>query len=255
MALAMGQRGETLVLDQVNGRIARWDSAGAPMPPWPLSLRTPRDLAVGPRGEVAALDPTGDRVVLLGVDGAEKESLPIRGAHAKEASLATSLSVERDGVWVEIGHAWNVRIDEPRERRDGRLSRDGAVLLSAGIAEAQAGTAWVRALDASTATFRWQRRYAFAAPILRLVLLDSFDAGGLVFAAHLAREIMPGKFVDEAIEVLCLAADGAVLSELTLPPPDGPEETMRELAAAPDGALVYLHRMRAGAELIPARCP
>ena len=41
MALAVGERGETLVLDQVNGRIARWDASGAPLPPWPLALRTP----------------------------------------------------------------------------------------------------------------------------------------------------------------------------------------------------------------------
>jgi hypothetical protein len=255
MALAVGARGETLVLDQVNGRIARWDASGAPLPPWTLPLRAPRDLSVGPRGEIAALDPAGDRVVLLDADGAVKTSLPIRGPQIADAALATSVSVDRDGVWVEVSHAWNVRLDGAQEKRDGRLSRDGALLLSAGIIEPQAGTAWVRALDASTAAFRWQRRYAFPAPILRLVLLDSFEGGGIVFAAQLAREIAPGKFTDEAMDVLCLAADGAVLSEQTLPPPEGPEETMRELAAAPDGTLVYLRFTRAGAELIPLRCP
>src|SRR5437879_4714919 len=35
MALAVARSGEVLVLDQINGRIARWDASGAPLPAWP----------------------------------------------------------------------------------------------------------------------------------------------------------------------------------------------------------------------------
>src|SRR5206468_9876738 len=124
-------------------------------------------IAVGPRGEIAVLDPGRDRVVLVGPDGRLRKFL---GTPA----LATGVTVEPGGIWAEIGHAWNVRIagpdgeDAPGAKRDGKASRDGVWLLSAGIAEASAGSAWVRALDAKTAEFRWQRRYTFPAPILRI---------------------------------------------------------------------------------------
>src|SRR6185503_11895427 len=64
MSIAIGPNGETLVLDQVNGRIARFSRAGAPLDPLPLALKTPRDLAVGPHGEIAVLDPGSDSVTI-----------------------------------------------------------------------------------------------------------------------------------------------------------------------------------------------
>ncbi len=253
MALSVGPRGEILVLDQVNSRIARFDSSGAPLPGWPLDLRTAREIAAGPRGEIAVLDPGRDRVVLLEPDGKVRKYLGT-------PELATGVTVDPGGIWAEIGHAWNVRIagpdgeDAPRDKRDGKASRDGSSLLSAGIAEAKAGTAWVRALDAATSAFRWQRRYTFPAPILRLALLDSFADGRIAFGAHVARESTPGHFTDESIEVFCLASDGSVRNALSFPPPEGPEESMRELSAGPDGTIVYLRRTRTGLRLLTATC-
>jgi hypothetical protein len=256
MSLAMTQRGDTLVLDQVNGRIARFDAAGGPLPPLPLALRTPRDIAIGPGGEIAVLDPAAASVALFAPDGAARGVVRI-----ENAALATGLVFEPGGIWVETDHAWQVRVADgegrpldAREKRDGRASRDGTALLSAGIAEASAGTAWVRALDLATGAFRWQRRYAFAAPILRLALLDSFSDGRIAFAAHVARETSPGKFADESIEILCLTAKGELSDTLSLGAPEGPEEAWRELAAGPDGTIVYLQRTRADAKLIFVRC-
>ena len=250
MSLALTARGDALVLDQVNHRIARFDPSGAPLTSWPLEVRAPRDLAVGPGGSVAVLGQ--GEATLLGPDGRVRSTQPL-GA-LPDPAAASGLSLDERGLWVEQGHAWEYLLGSS-EKRDGRLSRDGALLLSAGLAEAQAGTAWVRALDAKTGQLRWQRRYAFAAPVLRLALLDSFERGGLAFAAHVAREITPGHFADEAMQLLCLAPDGAVLNTFTLPPPEGPEEAQRELAAGLDGTILYLHRTASGAELLRLRCP
>jgi hypothetical protein len=56
------------------------------------------------------------------------------------------------------------------------------------------------------------------------------------------------------MEVLCLGSDGAVRGALSFPPPEGPEEAMRELAAGPDGSIVYLHRTRTGLRILDASC-
>ena len=255
MAIAAGARGEIFVLDQVNSRIARFDANGAALGNWPAAVRTARDVAIGPRGDVAVLE--RDHVLLLAADGKPRATIGLQGIGEDPA---TGVTVEPNGIWAELGHAWNVRVagpdgeDAPREKRDGKGSRDGAWLLSAGIAEARAGTAWVRALDAATSEFRWQKRYTFPAPILGLMLLDSFDKGGIAFGAHVAREVKPGQFTDESVEVLCLASDGTVRNALSFPPPEGPEESTRDLSAAPDGAIVYLHHTRSGLRIMSASC-
>ena len=246
MAIAIGARDEIFVLDQVNSRIVQGDKV------FPTGMRGARDLAIGPRGDMAVLEPK--RVAWFGPDGTLRKAIAA-------PDLATGVTVEPSGIWVEIEHAWNVRVAgpdgqeaAPGEKRDGKASRDGVWLLSAGIAEQAAGTAWVRALDAKTGEFRWQKRYAFPAPILRLALLDSLADGRIAFAAHVAREITPGRFADESMQVLCLDRDGAVRNALTFPPPEGPEEAMRELAAGLDGRIVYLLRNRTGLRILSGNC-
>ena len=51
-----------------------------------------------------------------------------------------------------------------------------------------------------------------------------------------------------------LSSDGSVGNALSFPPPEGPEESMRELSAGPDGTIVYLHRNRTGLRIVTASC-
>lgn len=262
LALVAGPRGEVWVLDQVNGRVARWDAQGQPLDPWPLPLETPRELASGPGGRLALLDPhRGGSVALLGPDGRPAGEVPIAGPGLPDPALATGLHSDDDGVWVEREHAFFVRVADaagrPASERtvlDGRPARAGGLLLSAAIIDARAGTAWVRALDRAKGALAWQRRYTLPAPILRLALLDSDREGRIAFGVHVAREVAPGRFADESIQLLCLAPDGAVRAVVALPPPEGPEESLRELALAEDGTVLYLHRTAAEARLLRIPC-
>lgn len=262
LALTVDGRGTVSVLDQVNGRIARWSAQGEPLAPWPLTQQTARELSAGPGGALALLDPTRDlSVAVLGPDGRPLGEAPIRGQGFDDPAQATGLHFDESGVYVEKGHALFTRVADAQGRPvaeravlDGRPGRAGNVLLSAAIIEARAGTAWVRTVDRASGALRWQRRYTLPAPILRLVLLESDAEGHIAFGLHLAREVEPGRFTDESLQVLCLAADGVVRDVVALPPPEGPEEALRELALAADGTLLYLHRTADEARLLRLRC-
>jgi hypothetical protein len=262
LALTVDGRGTVSVLDQVNGRIARWSAQGEPLAPWPLTQQTPRELAAGPGGALALLDPTRDfSVAVLGPDGKPLGEAPIRGPGFEDPALATGLHFDETGIYVEKGHALFTRVADAQGRPvaeravlDGRPGRAGGVLLSSAIIEARAGTAWVRAVERSTGLLRWQRRYTLPAPILRLVLLDSDGEGRIAFGLHLAREVEPGRFTDESLQVLCLSPEGVVRDVLALPPPEGPEEALRELSYSEDGTLLYLHRTADEARLLRLRC-
>lgn len=262
LALTVDGNGTVFVLDQVNGRIARWNGQGLALAPWRLTQQTVRELTAGPNGAVALLDPTRDlSVAVLGPDGHALGEAPIKGKGFDDPALATGLHFDERGVYVEKGHALFTRVADAQGRPvserdvlDGRPGRAGGVLLSAAIIDARAGTAWVRTVDRVAGTLRWQRRYTLPAPILRLVLLDSDAEGRIAFGLHLAREVEPGRFTDESIHVLCLGTDGAVRDVLALPPPEGPEEALRELALAADGTVFYLHRTVAEARLLRVHC-
>ena len=97
MSVAIGANGETLVLDQVNNRIARFSRDGTPLEPLPLTLRTPRDQVIRPA-----------RIGHLQVrfDGS-----------ARALYVGVSARTDKDERWHQVaqGSGRSVKLEWPRE--------------------------------------------------------------------------------------------------------------------------------------------
>lgn len=266
MSFAVDRQGRLHVLDQANGRIARFDRDGNPLPPVDVSQRFPQDLLTLPDGRTLVLDRLGDQsIAILGADGKPLGELPLVGQGIDEGGAVTGMFADKDGIYVEREHGEVVKLadaqgkpDPARPELDGRPTRDGLSLLSAGIIDPAAGRVWLRLLDRQSGDLRFMKELGFAAPLLSIVLLDSDASGGLYLGAHLGREVLldggGAHFAEEAVQVACLSPTGDVTGVAVLPPNTGPEESFRDLAVLDDGTIVYIVRTATGAEVRRYRC-
>ncbi|HZI16713.1 MAG TPA: hypothetical protein VE153_40480 [Myxococcus sp.] len=272
MAISVDAQGNAYVLDQVNGRILRFDKDGKPLEPFPLTQQAPRELTVSPTGATLVLDQGRDKsVAVLDRDGKLIGELPITGKRLsdKEAGLATGIFADADGVYVEKGHAMQFRVgdaagnpDPNQPLMDGRPTRDGTSLLSMGLINALAGRFWVRATDRSTGQMKFMREYTLPTPIIFLTFLDSDPSGRIYAAAHVGRELpidprdggRGGGFTDESLQLLCLTPTGEPRNMLALPANTMSEETVRDLAVRDDGTILYMFRTEEGLKILQYSC-
>jgi len=247
------------VLDPVNQRVVRFDREGRPEGETALPVQLPQDVALARDGTLVVLDRLADRsVALVGPDGRVRGQLALEGPGLPEAGGATGVFVDDDGVWVEREHETLVRVgdtsghdDAERPTVPGRPTRDGRGWVHASVVDAAAGRVVVTAWSRPDQEHRYTRELRFGASIQYLLLLDT-DRAGVVYLAALTGPEEPGT---GAVELVCLASDdGHPLGRATLPPNDGPEEALRELAVLDGGGVVYLHREAEGARLIAADC-
>jgi hypothetical protein len=272
MAISMDAQGNAYVLDQVNGRILRFDKNGKPLEPFQITQQAPREIVVAPNGATLILDQARDKsVAVLDQDGKLIGDLPITGKHLsdKESGAATGIFTDVDGVYVEKKHAMQFRVgdaagnpDPNQPLMDGRPSRDGTSLLSMGMINALAGRFWVRATDRRTGQMKFMREYTLPAPIMFLTFLDSDSSGRIYAAAHVGRELPidprdgghGGGFTDESIQFLCLTPMGEPRHALTLPANTMPEDTARDLAVGNDGTILYMYRSETGMKILQYTC-
>lgn len=272
LSLNVDRQGNVYVLDQVNGRIQRFDRNGKRLPPFPTTQQTPRDLVVSPTGTLLLMDQLRDKTVaVLDPDGKLIGELPVTGKHLEEGGLATAVFADSTGVYVEKGHAMAVRVgdaagtaDPERPLLDGRPSRDGSALLSMGLIQAATGRFWVRAVDRATGQLAFMREYITPVPILSLMFLDSDASGRIYAAASVGRELpadsatggsggSPG-LLDESVQLLCLDPTGTLRNVLTLPPNNTGDETTRPFAVRDDGTLLYMHLTAQGLQIQQYTC-
>jgi hypothetical protein len=256
MSLVVDGSGRPWVLDQVNGRIARWSPDGRPLPPIPIHGEAAQDLALGRRNSVAVLDRlAAAELALYGEDGRALGAVGIVGRGIPEGGGTTGLFTDRDGnFYVEREHSEVVRIadadgraDAARESVPGRPSRDGLHFIAAAIAERAAGTVLVRAanLDGKPA---WQQLVPLGAPVLYLSLLDSDRAGNVYLAGHVGHESAepPYRVVDEELVIVSLAPTGEPRARLVLAAVPSEEEAFRELTVGDDGTVYRMVRSESG---------
>ncbi|AKV04050.1 hypothetical protein AKJ09_10713 [Labilithrix luteola] len=246
---------ELVVLDQVNRQLVRFDGSGRVVATTNVS-RTTQDLALAKDGSAVLLDRLGGQnVTVIDARGRTIGELPL-GSRAGEPGLVTGVFVDDRTIYVEKEHGSLVPIgtldaravDPNAPSLAGRPSKDGALLLMAGLSSPIEGRAFVNATDRKTGALRFARTIQFPRPAQSIALLDS-DGRGTIYLG-IAYDSPP------TTSVACLApGDGHVIGRVTLPASAAPEESLRDLAVGDDGTIVYAVRTDDGVEYRSATCP
>lgn len=245
---------DLLVLDQVNGRLARYDADGR-LKGTSDAPATAQDLAAGKDGTVAMIDRlAGKTVTLVDANGKKIGELPL-GARLPEPGLVTAVVIDGKDVYAEKEHGALVLLGTTDGtpagesiQLAGRPSKDGTLLLTAGFSSKPAGRAYLNAMDRKTTTSRFAVQLSFPRPSHAIVLLDS-DAKGTIYLGVAAGE--PGE-----ANIACLdPGDGHVLGRVVLPLSHTAEESFRDFTVGEDGTIAFAVRGESGVEYRTARCP
>jgi hypothetical protein len=244
-----------VILDNVNRRLARFDTHGRALPPIALDTDAAQDLARA-RDRIAVLDRLHDkRVTVYDADGATRATLPLATAGAGEPAAVTGLLSDRDGaLYLEREHGSWLRLagadgsaDAAHTVAPGRPTRAGN-FVSAAIVDRAAGRARVSECDDMKGDLVWQTTVDFGAPLMFIALLDGDAAGRVYIGAHTGHESTspPYAIGDESLTVVALAPDGNEAGRLTLPAPPPKEESFRDLYVGDDGTIYWMRRTAAG---------
>lgn len=253
MSLVLAGR-ELVVLDQVNGRLARYDANGRLLRTSDAPT-TAQDIAVGKDGTVAMVDRlVGKAVTLVDANGRKIGELPL-GPKVGEPGLVTAVVVDGKKVYAEREHGALVLIGgtdgtpaTDDEQLTGRPSKDGTLLLTAGLSSKAQGRAYLNAVDRRTSSLKFARSILFPKPAQAIVLLDS-DAKGTIYLGVASGD--PGDAY-----VACLdPGDGHVLGRVVLPLSHTPEESFRDFSVGDDGTIAFAVRTDEDVQYRTAVCP
>lgn len=248
MSFSVDPRGNVWVLDQVNGRLVRYEG-GRVAGSVEVARPNAQDLAIGEDGSLAVLDRFGAQdVALIGSDGSLLGTLPIVGEGIEDAGEVTGVFVDGEDVYVEREHASLVRIGDTKgtiadERTEipGRPSRDGSFYIKAGITDAEAGRTYVVRNDRPSLEHRYTREIRFASPIWSIVLLDTDQSGTIYFGVQVDDE------GEHAVLLTCLdPATGEPRGTSSLPANTMPEESFRDYVVLDEGGVMAALRTEAG---------
>lgn len=252
MSLAVARNGDVLVLDQTNGRIARFDKDGKWKGSTPTPVQGPQELTQTPDGKTLVLDRVVDgQIAILDENGNPTAQLPVVGKSVAEGGAVTGMFVDGDSVYVEQEHGSLVRVGDTKGTVDseqpeipGRPTRDGKSYISAGIIEAATGRMYVNAIDKVAMAQRFTREYRLTPTLHQILLLDT-DASGIIYLATNSDD-----GTNEQVTLLCLdPLDGRPIGTNVLPPNTLPEESFRDFAVLDQGGVVYSYRTEQGVEL------
>lgn len=245
--------GELLVLDQVNGRVARYGANGELRGTFAATATT-QDLAVAKDGTVALLDRLVDKTVrLVDKSGRPVGELPLPPDRVESPGLVTGVFVDGADVYVEKEHGVLTRVGSTDGRTaggaelTGRPSKDGALLLMAVLAAAEARVT-VNAFDRKLGTLRFARAIQFPRPARQIMLLDT-DLRGTIYVGVLGDH-------PQMVHLACLdASDGRAIGRVSVPTSATPEEAFRDFTIADDGTILFSLRTEEGITYRSARCP
>ncbi len=192
MSFVVSPFDEIFVLDQVNQRIARFEANGPYRGALPLPATTFQGLGLTADGVLVALDRLARRsLLLMTLDGRVLDELPFVGEAIPEGGAVTAMFVEPDGVWLEVGHSYRVRVlddallpvSATRPVRAGRRSGAHGVEAVAALDGRGGAALWLQ--DAQDATIYAQRELAFSQDVARIAWLAADARDRLVMALHL----------------------------------------------------------------------
>lgn len=253
MSLVAAQGEYFLLLDQVNGRIVRWSKRGEAEELARLQGGLPADLAVGQDGTLAILDRLSAReITVISPDSQGTATLPLEGPLIERSGAVTGVFVDGDRVYAEREHGPLVLLGTtrgerlPQQEMPGRPSRDGKLLLSAGIIDAAEGSAYVAAVDKKNTEALYTTELSFKGRISRIVGLES-DKAGAIYLAVAVR--------NAATVVACLEpARGSITGAVEMPTNTSPDEALREMTVLDDGTILLALRTEEGLAFESYRC-
>ncbi len=250
MSLTVDGQGNLLLLDQVNRRIQRFGADGSALGGMALKTATAQDLLVDEKGRTMVLDRLNKEpgVDLYDHDGRPLGRLPALAGDIKQGGAITGLFADGDSVYVEdqnddlvkVGGAGGKATTGP-QTLPGRPTRDGKLLIKAGIIDRASGKLYVQA-HGRDRTLAWETPVTLTAPPLHILMLDSDNAGQIYLGVEVGRED-PVTFamVDLATVVVRLGSDGKLTGTLTLPPTtEDPTESFRPLVVGPNGTIYHM---------------
>lgn len=253
-------RQDTLVLDQLNGRVQRF-SGGRVKGSFPAG-KAAQDVVALPGGGAAVLDRLGAATLtLLSEDGKVGATIALVGGPIREGGQVTGVFADAEGVYVEREHRDVVRLADGAGRPDrarptlwGRPTRDGKHLVRAAIADRPAGTLTVSVASRNSGAMDFATTVTLDGPILHLVLLGSDRHGRIYVAGAIGRPGSEG-VADERVAAVRLERDGSVSGRLALPALPEADEIFRPLTVDDDGAIHELLTGPAGLSVVRFEFP
>jgi hypothetical protein len=111
MSFAVESNGDLLVLDQLNRRLARFDSSAALVTEVAIPARTFQDVEVVSGSRTVLLDRLERRsLMVLDPLGQPISETDVEGRGVTDGGEVTAMMADRDGVWLEVGHVSRVLV-------------------------------------------------------------------------------------------------------------------------------------------------
>ncbi|MCA9669279.1 MAG: hypothetical protein KC503_26975 [Myxococcales bacterium] len=260
MSVAIDRQGRVAVLDQVNGRLTRYDRSGRQVGSVALDTTTAQDVSFDADGRALVLDRHTRRdVQIFDADGKRVGSVPLVGGKVSEAGTVSGVFSDADGIYVEVGNDQVVRVADSagqptggQETIPGRPTRDGKLVVRAGIVQRDSGRVYVQAHERQRSkpgqgmlahALVWETPLRLAAPVIEILMLDSDRQGNVYLAVEIGRrDEATNRMVDQATIVVKLDGKrGALVGDLRLPSTlANPAETFRPLAVTDAGEVVQM---------------
>ena len=178
MSFAVATGGEIYLLDQVNLRVLVLRSDGTVADEVPIPAATFQDLAVWPDGRIVLLDRlAGAELVVIDRKGRVTGQFPLVGDGIPEGGGVTAMFARDDGLWLEFGHTYVVRLLDrdlracPRTTQPGRIVERGKRSVGAAIDYRGGARLWLG--DPATGAMLAETDVAIPDHIARIIWIES----------------------------------------------------------------------------------
>jgi hypothetical protein len=246
MSFAVAPGGDVVVLDQVNARLARFDSAGVLVHETPIGVDTFQELELLPNGEVLLLDRlVRSSLLRLDAQGYVVREDPLVGGAIRAGGLVTAMLTEPDGVWLEVGHRDRVQVLDaalspgPRHVLPGRRYSAAKHLMAA--LDGTGGAAlWLE--DAVTGAQVQRAVVQPARRIDRIIWVETDQSGDVHAMFHLLEwdPVDVTQVVHEAVLGVRFDASLQQVASYTSPHVIQIWEQFREFRVMPDGTIYQM---------------
>ncbi len=251
----VNELGETLVLDQVGSRIARFDKRGHFIDSIALPGTSYMEMDQLPNGRLLLLDRLVKRTILL-VDEllGVVEEYPVEGELIDDSGAVTAMFVRDDGLWLEVSHTYSVRVlgldwlPCARVLVPGRPARAGPASLVARLASPHALHI---ALQDGMGRATWSQELVYADSIERIVWVEDLVDGRTVVVVHTRNE-STGK---EYLRATRLTASGKVEAAGEVPYVVAIWYLQRDVRIRRDGSLLRMWYDDSGVHIDDWRLP